>query len=280
MNLINNYGKGCKLSLTDVRDYKIVCSTDDDLPSSYQIANLPKVKNQKNVNSCVAHATSSILEYYDSQDGHRNDLSTNFIYGIQKQFCEHDGEGMYLRDACKIVTEYGDMLETDCSGNDEVPECWSKAENALKCTEAKDKAKFFLISSYYDLKSNNAIKKAIYKYGPVLGAIKWYDDFKPNSKGILKGEQTGNYGYHAIMIYGWNEIGFLCQNSWGSSWGKNGRFTLPYCIPIAEAKALIDAKIDIDAADVKIPKTNKVLKILYKIFNEIINFFKKIVVNL
>lgn len=275
MNIINNYGKGCNLSPVDIRDYKITCSSNDNLPTEFSIENLPAVKNQKDVNSCVAHVTSSILEWYDSQLGESNKLSTNFIYGIQKQFCGHEGEGMYLRDACKIVTEYGDMLEVDCSGNDEVPECWSKAENALKCTEAKDKAKFFLISSYYDLKSTNAIKKAIYKYGPVLGAIKWYDNFKPNSQGLLKGEQTGNYGYHAIMIYGWNQDGFLCQNSWGTAWGNKGRFILPWSVPVEEAKALIDASIDIDVADVKMPKTNKVLKILYKIFNEIINFFKK-----
>ena len=275
MNIINNYGKGCNLSPVDIRDYKITCSSNDNLPTEFSIENLPAVKNQKDVNSCVAHVTSSILEWYDSQLGDGYKLSTNFIYGIQKQFCGHDGEGMYLRDACKIVTEYGDMLEVDCSGNDEVPECWSKAENALKCTEAKDKAKFFLISSYYDLKSTNAIKKAIYKYGPVLGAIKWYDNFKPNSQGLLKGEQTGNYGYHAIMIYGWNRDGFLCQNSWGTAWGNKGRFILPWSVPVEEAKALIDASIDIDVADVKMPKTNKVLKILYKIFNEIINFFKK-----
>lgn len=274
MPVINNYGRGCNLSPTDVRDYKIACTSKEVLPSSYQIPNLPKVKNQKNVNSCVAHVTSSILEYYDSKDGHSNNLSTNFIYGIQNKICGHDGAGMYLRDACKIAKEYGDMLEADCKGNDEVPDSWSIAEQALAYPGCKDIAYWFHIDSYYSCNDNNAIKKAIYKYGPVLGAIKWYDSFKPNSNGVLKGEQTGSYGYHAIMIYGWNETGFLCQNSWGTAWGKNGRFTLPYSIPVAEAKALIDSDVDIDSKDVKMPKTNKVLKILYIIFNEIINFFK------
>lgn len=274
---MNNYGKGCNLSPVDVRDYKITGSGTDTLPTEFSIKNLPTVKNQKDVNSCVAHVTSSILEWYDSQVGESNKLSTNFIYGIQKQFCGQDGEGMYLRDACKIVTEYGDMLETDCSGNDEVPECWGKAENALQSTEAKDRAKFFLIGSYYDLKNNNAIKKAIYKYGPVLGAIKWYDNFVPNSQGLLKGEQTGNYGYHAIMIYGWNKDGFLCQNSWGTAWGNKGRFILPWSVPVAEAKALIDSSVDIDVADVKIPQKSSRLKIVYNFINLIINFLKKIV---
>jgi hypothetical protein len=44
---------------------------------------------------------STILEYFDKG---RNNLSTNFIYGLQKELCSNETKGMYLRDACKIVT--------------------------------------------------------------------------------------------------------------------------------------------------------------------------------
>lgn len=246
------------------------------MPDKYQITNLPEVKNQKNVSSCVAHVLSSILEYHDAKDNKSHTLSTNFIYGIQHKLFDTDTEGMKLRDACKIVKEYGDMLETDCSGNNEVPECWSIAETALSNESAANNAKYFCVGSYYSCKTNDAIKKAIYKYGPVLGAIKWYDTFKPNGNGVLKGEQSGDYGYHAIMIYGWNETGFLCQNSWGMGWGNKGRFTLPYEIPVAEAKALIDSGVDIDQKDVTNTTQSKWLKLIYKIFNEIINTLKRL----
>ena len=123
MMIMNNYGKGCNLSPVDVRDYKITGSGTDTLPTEFSIKNLTTVKNQKDVNSCVAHVTSSILEWYDSQIGESNKLSTNFIYGIQKQFCGHDGEGMYLRDACKIVHTYGDCYESTIPGNTEQPKC-------------------------------------------------------------------------------------------------------------------------------------------------------------
>lgn len=263
---------GCLPPQIDIRDYKLSKTTkSSDLPQTYVLCNLPKVKNQKNVSSCVAHATSSILESHDVNIGD-NTLSTNFIYGIQKQFCGHDGSGMYLRDACKIVKEYGDMLESDCSGNTEIPDCWDKAEEALTFNDYTNKAAHFKIKSYFTCHSNDDIKQAIYTYGPVLASVKWYDTFK-YTDGLLVGEQKGDYGYHAIMIYGWNETGFLCQNSWGISWGNKGRFILPYGIPVAEAKGLVDAVSD-DSDFIK-PKRNTILDIIYKLINIISNFFKK-----
>ena len=35
-------------------------------------------------------------------------------------------------------------------------------------------------------------------------------------------------GGHAFLIAGYNDIGFLVQNSWGTTWGHNGYATLPY----------------------------------------------------
>jgi len=35
---------------------------------------------------------------------------------------------MYLTDALKISNKYGDMLEKDCAGNTEIPNCWGEAE--------------------------------------------------------------------------------------------------------------------------------------------------------
>lgn len=263
----NKYG--CKPPVTDVRDYKLAKATADSLPIAYAPIALPAVKNQGSVSSCVAHAASSILEYHDLKIGN-NTLSTNFIYGIQKSECGHDGPGMYLRDACKIVTKYGDMLYTECSGNTEVPKCWSIAEKALK-DKGTENSLYFRVESYFNCKTIEEIKRAIYNYGPVLASIKWYDTFKVNKNGVLTGESKGDYGYHAVMIYGWNERGFTCQNSWGTHWGEKGRFILPYEIPVAEAKGIVDAE---DSFIVK-PKRNAFLDVIYKILNFILNLFNK-----
>lgn len=262
--------RGCLKSPTDVRDYKIACSSRETIPDEYEIEFLPRVKNQKSVNSCVAHSSSSILEYYELVCGREQKLSTNFIYGIQRSHCGHDGQGMYLRDACKIVKDFGDMLEEDCPGNDEVPDAHSVAEEATKDANKLVRAESFKIKSYFSCTSNDAIKKAIMNYGPLLASIKWYDSYIPNKDGVLSSEKSGESGYHAIMIYGWDKTGFKCQNSWGRTWGNKGRFISPYDIKIAEARCFVD---EIDN-NIIVPKRNAFLDFFYKIINFFANLFK------
>ena len=266
-----DYTTGCLKSPVDVRDYRIACVSEETFPEEFEVSTLPKVKNQSSVSSCVAHASSSILEYHELLAGRENKLSTNFIYGIQKSECGYEGKGMYLRDACKIVCNYGDMLESDCPGNTEIPECWEKAEKALEDEEAKSRAKSFRIKSYFSCSSENDIKKALMNYGPVLASFKWYKSYKTDKNGVLTTEQKDESGYHAVMIYGWNKTGFKCQNSWGTAWGKKGRFIVPFEIKVAEARCFVDA-LD---TDIIVPKRNVFLDFFYKVLNFVLNLFKK-----
>lgn len=271
---MENYNYGCKPPQIDVRDYKLPKAGNIvALPCAFTCQKeLPPVKNQQSVNSCVAHATSSILEYHD--DGNQK-LSTNFIYGMQKKLFGHEDQGMYLKDACKTVQQYGDMKLEDCTGNDEVPTSHSIAEEAFKDPSKRVRALPYKVSSYYTCTSQFDTKRAIYQHGPVLGSIKWYDNFKVDSRGVLTGTLDGSYGYHAIMVYGWNEEGFLCQNSWGDTWGNKGRFLLPYYIGLAEAKGLIDWTKESETETLVKPTTNSILDILYKILNSFLNLFVK-----
>ncbi len=256
----------------DLRDYKLSSSSIKSqlFPEKFECTGIAIIKNQQSVLSCVAHATSSILEYYSLG----NILSTNFIYGIQKEICGHDGSGMYLRDACSIVQKYGDMFETDCTGNNEVPECWKIAESAFEDEEKALRAHYNKIDEYVSLKTVDEIKRFLLSYGPVLGNVYWRDSYKPDKDGVLTGDRNCDGGYHCIMIYGWDEKGFLCQNSWGESWGNKGRFILPYDIELAEAFGLVDDKTLSPDSIIK-PRRNWLLDILYKIVNFIINLFKK-----
>ena len=129
------------LEKIDLRDHSINknVAAAEEYPEEFALdISYMKIKNQGQVNSCVAHAMSTILEYHTKGEA---DLSTNFIYGIQNKLCGHDGEGMYLNDALKIAKEYGDMLEDDCDGNTEVPKCWEIAEAAFGAPEKLLRAK-------------------------------------------------------------------------------------------------------------------------------------------
>lgn len=66
-------------STFDIRDYKINASTV--FPTCFELDILPAVKNQGSKPTCVAHAASSVIEYfYEKETGKRRVFSTEFIY--------------------------------------------------------------------------------------------------------------------------------------------------------------------------------------------------------
>ena len=87
----------------------------------------------------------------------------------------------------------------------------------------------------------------------------------------LYDDKTAKHGYHAIMVCGWNKDGWVCQNSWGSKWNKDGTFVFPFSENFREAWSFVDAAND----DVIRPKNNKLFNYIYKFINMIINFIKK-----
>ena len=262
---------GCILSSYDARDYKLgAAATSGELPEEYSCPNKMPVKNQKSVSSCVAHAVSSILEYHSIP---HQKLSTNFIYGIQKELFNRDGKGMILRDACKIAANYGDMLLDDCPGNTEVPACHETASKAFKDASKVERASAYRILKYFSCPKAEDIKHALYNYGPVLAAMKWYNTYKVSKDGVLTVDQSGTYGNHAIVVYGYNKDGFLCQNSWGTSWGNKGKFILPYSVKFNEARGFVDCD---DVGELDIPNTNGIFDLLYKALNAVVNFIRKI----
>ena len=145
----------------DKRDYRIAAGASE-LPDFYMCEDLPPVKNQRSVSSCVAHATSSILEFFNKKEtGKFIPLSTNFIYGMQGVAFGRLEGGMYLRDACKIVKEYGDATEKSVNGNTEQPKCTEWLKEKLT-DEIYDEAKNFRVESYAKCTTAKDIKaKAI-----------------------------------------------------------------------------------------------------------------------
>ena len=252
----------------DTRDYRLRAAATE-YPESYLCENLPPVKNQRSVSSCVAHATAAILEVFNkTETGKFIPLSTNFIYGMQGVAFGRLEGGMYLRDACKIVKDYGDASEPAIGGNTEQPKCTEWLKEQLT-DEIYNEAKNYRIASYAKCKSANDLKHALMNYGPVLGSIKWYNKYTSKDK-VITFNKNVDHGYHAIMICGWNEKGWICQNSWGRTWNGDGIFIYPFEEQFTELWSFVDAEND----DVIIPKNNSWLNYIYKLINYIINLIK------
>lgn len=254
----------------DKRDYSVCAGASEEFPAEYTVTYLPPVKNQGYVSSCVAHAAATILEhflYVETEE--RKELSTNFIYGMQGIEFGRKQKGMYLRQACKILQKYGDPSEATIPGNIEQPGCTEILEEMLN-DKVYDEAYYTHVSGYAKCNSEADMKHAIMNYGPLLISVPWYNNTKIQD-GTMIVDQSGTPSYHALVICGWTMNGWLIQNSWGRQWGRNGFAIYPYKYKIAEAWSLVDA----DASDVRKPKRGKLLDIVYKIINFIINLFKK-----
>lgn len=264
-------GFGALASLIDLRDYRVVVP-DNFTPAPVFALEIPNVKNQGSVNSCVAHALSSTVEYFNhAQNNDLKPMSVGFIYGNRKDTL-YKKQGMYVREALSALMYDGDVYENDFVENVEVPECIELFD--ARYAELQLKAIPHQISAYFKLKTADEIKYSLMNNGPVIFSIGWYSDMAVDENGVLrsqykKGTHTGN---HCMLIYGWDERGWLFQNSWGKSWGNQGKAVLPYDAPVLEFWGVID---NIYGIEIKRPFANLIWSKIIKAINWLLNLFKK-----
>lgn len=65
----------------------------------------------------------------------------------------------------------------------------------------------------------------------LISGIMWYSNYRPDSDGWLPSRGAGGGGGHAVMGYSpmmrGGKFGIAHENSWGASWGINGRCVFP-----------------------------------------------------
>ena len=276
MKYLENFG--ALFSKKDVRDYRIDCVVaSTEFPLEFEL-DMPKVKSQGSVGSCVAHSIATTIEYFNGlQQGNNEEMSVGYIYGNRTN-TTHTKSGMYTRDAIAVTCKYGDVPKVLFPYNEEVPEIIEKFNNQSDELFYKGQPNRF--TSYYRLYTDNEIKTSLMQNGPVIFAIKWYKDIKVVN-GVITTSQKADGNGHCMVIYGWDERGWKIQNSWGSQWANDGRAILPYNIKIREAWGIIDTLTHTETNVVKPynSKTGswfaKVLNLLINIGYELISILKK-----
>lgn len=257
------------ISPFDIRDYRIAV-TAQEFPETFALPEVT-VKNQGGTGSCVAHACSSVVEFHNKRQENTDVVfSTEFIYGY-RPVGYYIGEGMYIRNALKTLREVGDCPLADLKGNHKCPEAMEAVESNKK--ELMDKAYPHRISTYAKVSTTEEIKKALMDFGYVVVSMPWYKDYKLK-KGVYTYTSDETNGLHCVLIYGWDERGWLVHNSWGKTWGKNGKFVVPFDFKWSEAWAVTD-KI-IGEGDVVRPTDNWFVKTFSKAINSVVNFFRKV----
>ena len=264
------------ISPYDIRDYKYACVSEIVYPETFDCTATDKlavavaVKDQGSTGSCVAHACSSIVEFHHKRQKNTDNLfSTEFIYGY-RPLGYYVGEGMYLREALKTLQKVGDVPLNTLKGNHECEEAMEVVEARLE--ELKDIAYPFRVSTYVRVNSEHDIKQALMKYGPVLVSMPWAANYKLKN-GVYTVEGTATRGNHCVFIYGWDERGWLVQNSWGRGWGQKGKFVVPFDFKWNEAWLVTDDIIEND--DLVRPEEKWYVRVFHKIINFFANLFRK-----
>lgn len=262
---------GAIFSGVDVRDYKMVCANPNiEFPKEFELKTV-RVKDQATTGSCVAHALSSIIEYYNvNQRNDPTEMSVGYIYGNRTN-SEHKDSGMIMRDALDIVTKFGDVPHDNFPFNEETPRALRLYE--LCADKLYEVGRPNRISEYCRVNTVAAAKHALMSGVPLLMAMEWYEDMEVDADGVLTTNYVGYAGGHCMFIYGWNERGWKIQNSWSEDWGVNGCFVLPYEMGMAECWAVMDDIIE--GAYIEKPFKSKTGRFFAKVINKVCNVFHR-----
>lgn len=257
------------ISPFDVRDYKLAMTTEA-FPDTFELAAV-SVKDQGSTGSCVAHACSSVVEYHNKRQENTDTIfSTEFIYGY-RPLGYYVGEGMYVRDALKTLQKVGDCPLNNFRGNNKCPEAMDRV--AAREDELKDLAYPHRVSSYVRVKTVDEIKQALMTHGYVVVSMPWHKDYKLKN-GVYTYTSNETRGYHCMVVYGWDERGWLVHNSWGRGWGQNGKFVVPFDFKWTEAWAVVD-NITLDENIIR-PEDNWFIRTFGNLINKIVNFFRNL----
>jgi C1A family cysteine protease len=219
----------------DSRDYAYVPNTVAplsvvDLRSLYGTP----VENQGNLGSCTGNAIAEAIEMIDRKNGKNTEVSRLFIYYYERLLegtVSYDS-GAYIRDGIRACYTYGAPLESLWPYN------VSKFKNPPSSAAVQDAARR-KVTLYERAADFNACINALANGYPVIIGFTVYSSFESGNWWYT----TANMPYpntrterilggHAVLLVGYNNATqrFIVKNSWGTNWGDNGYFYMPYSI--------------------------------------------------
>ena len=225
---------GWKPDVADHRDYIYKISKPIDLPDHVDRIGLGNpIGNQGQLGSCTGNASTSAMEIVTGIPA----LSRLMAYynGRAYQGWQKQDSGAYLRDVVKGIQTYGICDESLWPY---LPEMFAKKPNT-KAYSNGNKNKEKLIS-YNRLLTLQDIKTALAEGLPVIFGFSVPEYFETQNVA-----RTGwvpfptptdrILGGHAVMACGYDdrpgqdpEPFIWVRNSWGSDWGIQGYFKMPY----------------------------------------------------
>ena len=202
------------------------------LPASVDLrTDMSPVENQGQLGSCTANALAGALECLEVKAGKSFvDFSRMFIY-YKERVIEHSvatDSGAMIRDGIKTLAAQGVCSETKWPY---VISTFTKKPSAACYTEAKKHT----IGTYYRISNLQEMRSCLADGFPFVFGFTVYETFESAAvakTGVLNmpKPRERTVGGHAVCAVGYDDKTkrLLVRNSWGSSWGIKGYFTMPY----------------------------------------------------
>jgi C1A family cysteine protease len=238
---------GWHRDLPDHRDhtYQVEREQINSLPSRVDLrAQCPAVYDQGQIGSCTANAIGAAFEF-DLLRQKLTDFTPSrlFIYWNERSIegTTASDSGAQIRDGVKVVATLGVPDETvwpyddTAADSDGTFPSWARAGQAPP-PEVFAAAKHNEAVKYQRVVQDlNHLRAALAAGTPVVFGFTVYESFESHQVA-----RTGDapmpkpddqaLGGHAVLLVGYDDAKhrFIVRNSWGTGWGQDGYFTLPY----------------------------------------------------
>lgn len=223
--------------LADQRDHELKL----ELPSTVKLPktadlrhspHMPAIWDQGQLGSCTAHGNGRVFAFcYHATHNVMFMPSRLFIYYYERvmEGTTKEDSGAAIRDGIKVLAKEGVPPETD----------WAYDISKFAVPPPKiartDALKDLIVKYESPAQTESAIETALHANLPIVCGFTVYESFesaKVAKTGIvpMPGRRESVVGGHCIVIVGYNHTTgmFICANSWGTEWGLDGYFEIPY----------------------------------------------------
>ncbi|HVW29773.1 MAG TPA: C1 family peptidase [Polyangiaceae bacterium] len=225
--------------LPDHRDltYAAPLTALKSLPPKVDLrAKCPEVYDQGQLGSCTANAIAGAMEFELMKEKARKVFvpSRLFIYYNEREIegSVREDSGAQIRDGIKSVNKLGAPPEDLWKYSDKNPGPFQKKPTKTVYVQAAKHQ----VTSYQRVPRVLAQFKGCLASGyPFVFGFTVYTAFESDAvaktgKLDMPGSDEEVVGGHAVLAVGYDDTAdrFIVRNSWGTSWGKKGYFTMPY----------------------------------------------------
>ena len=189
------------------------------------------VENQGRLGSCTANALAGNIEFLDNKtDLAYTNVSRLFIYYNERvlEKTVAADSGAMLRDGIKTLHKQGVCSES----------AWPyQIKNFAKKPSFNlyEEAQGHCIESYHRLTTHSDRLTCLGEGFPFVFGFAVYESFESaetarTGMASMPKKSERMLGGHAVLAVGFDQQDkrFIVRNSWGTSWGMNGYFTMPF----------------------------------------------------